>query len=47
LILAHQFSEADAAVGELIIQLYGFSGIANNKPLSRGTVTLNNTHPTA
>jgi len=46
-ILAHQFSEADAAVGELVIQPYGFSGIANNKPLSRGTITLNNTHPEA
>jgi hypothetical protein len=46
-ILAHQFSGADAAVGELVIQPYGFSGIANNKPLSRGTITLNNTHPEA
>jgi choline dehydrogenase-like flavoprotein len=46
-ILAHQFSEADAAVGELVVQPYGFSGIANNKPLSRGTITLNNTHPEA
>ncbi|KAH5039826.1 hypothetical protein HBI74_023240 [Parastagonospora nodorum] len=46
-ILAHQFSEADAAVGELAIHADGFSGIANNKPLSRGTITLNNTHPEA
>lgn len=46
-ILAHQFSEADAAVGEIVIQPVGFSGIANNKPLSRGTITLNNTNPAA
>jgi choline dehydrogenase-like flavoprotein len=46
-ILAHQFSESDAAVGEIVIQPIGFSGIANNKPLSRGTITLNNTHPAA
>lgn len=46
-ILAHQFSEADSAVGEIVIQPWGFSGIANNRPLSRGTVTLNITHPAA
>lgn len=46
-ILAEQFSGADAAVGEIVIQPWGFSGIANNKPLSRGTITLNNTHPEA
>jgi hypothetical protein len=46
-ILAHQFSEADPAVGELVIQPYGFFGIANNKPLSRGTITLDNTHSEA
>lgn len=44
-ILANQFSEADAAVGEIVIQPWGFSGIANNRPLSRGIVTLNNTNP--
>jgi choline dehydrogenase-like flavoprotein len=46
-ILATQFSGADAAVGEIVIQPWGFSGIANNKPLSRGTITLNTTHPEA
>ncbi|CAN9188338.1 unnamed protein product [Alternaria alternata] len=46
-ILAKQFSGTDAAVGEIVIQPWGFSGIANNKPLSRGTITLNNTHPAA
>ncbi|QDS73255.1 hypothetical protein FKW77_004259 [Venturia effusa] len=46
-ILATQFSATDAAVGEIVIQPWGFSGIANNKPLSRGTVTLNTTHPSA
>lgn len=46
-ILATQFSAAKAAVGEIVIQPWGFSGIANNKPLSRGTITLNNTHPAA
>lgn len=44
-ILAQQFSVSDSAVGEIVIQPYGFSGIANNRPLSRGTVTLNITHP--
>ncbi|KAF1969433.1 alcohol oxidase [Bimuria novae-zelandiae CBS 107.79] len=46
-ILAKQFSSAKAAVGEIVIQPWGFSGIANNKPLSRGTITLNTTHPEA
>lgn len=46
-ILARQFSGVDAAVGELVIQPWGFSGIANNKPLSRGTITLNTTDPSA
>ncbi|KAJ4295036.1 hypothetical protein N0V90_007044 [Kalmusia sp. IMI 367209] len=46
-ILAKQFAAAKAAVGEIVIQPWGFSGIANNKPLSRGTITLNNTHPEA
>ncbi|PZD38994.1 GMC oxidoreductase [Pyrenophora tritici-repentis] len=46
-ILAKQFSGTSAAVGELVIQPWGFSGIANNKPLSRGTITLNTTHPSA
>jgi hypothetical protein len=46
-ILVKQFSGTDAAVGELAIQPWGFSGIANNKPLSRETITLNNTHPAA
>ncbi|KAF2127475.1 GMC oxidoreductase [Dothidotthia symphoricarpi CBS 119687] len=46
-ILAKQFSGDNAAVGEIVIQPWGFSGIANNKPLSRGTITLNNTHPEA
>jgi hypothetical protein len=46
-ILAHQFSGADAAVGEILINPWGLSGVANNKPLSRGTITLNNTHPEA
>ncbi|KAE9990044.1 hypothetical protein EG327_001935 [Venturia inaequalis] len=46
-ILAKQFSEADAAVGEIVVQPWGFSGIANNRPLSRGTITLNITHPAA
>lgn len=44
-ILAKQFAAAKAAVGEIVIQPWGFSGIANNKPLSRGTITLNTTHP--
>ncbi|KAF9694077.1 hypothetical protein EKO04_008004 [Ascochyta lentis] len=44
-IIAKQFSGTAAAVGEIVIQPWGFSGIANNKPLSRGTITLNNTHP--
>jgi choline dehydrogenase-like flavoprotein len=46
-ILATQFSGTSAAVGEIAIQPWGFSGIANNKPLSRGTIILNTTHPTA
>jgi hypothetical protein len=46
-ILANQFSGANIAVGEIVIQPWGFSGIANNKPLSRGTITLNTTHPEA
>ena len=46
-ILAKQFGAAKAAVGEIVIQPQGLSGIANNKPLSRGTITLNNTHPAA
>lgn len=46
-ILAKQFSGTATAVGEIVIQPWGFSGIANNKPLSRGTITLNNTHPEA
>jgi hypothetical protein len=46
-ILATQFSGADTAVGEIVIQPWGFSSIANNKPLSRGTITLNTTHPEA
>ncbi|KAI8931830.1 hypothetical protein NX059_011467 [Plenodomus lindquistii] len=46
-ILIDQFSGTEAGVGEVVIQPWGFSGIANNKPLSRGTITLNNTHPAA
>lgn len=46
-IMANHFSGVKAAVGEIVIQPWGFSGIANNKPLSRGTITLNNTHPAA
>ncbi|KAJ6202503.1 choline dehydrogenase-like protein [Bipolaris maydis] len=46
-ILATQFSRTTAAVGEIVIQPGGLSGIANNKPLSRGTITLNTTHPAA
>jgi choline dehydrogenase-like flavoprotein len=46
-ILARQFSETKAAVGEFPIQPYGAAAIANNKPLSRGTITLNNSHPEA
>ncbi|OAG11528.1 FAD/NAD(P)-binding domain-containing protein [Paraphaeosphaeria sporulosa] len=46
-ILAKQFAAAKAAVGEIVIQPWGFSGIANNKPLSRGAITLNTTHPEA
>lgn len=46
-ILAKQFSETAAAVGEIVIQPWGFSGIANNKPLSRSTIMLNNTQPSA
>ncbi|EUC45545.1 GMC oxidoreductase [Bipolaris oryzae ATCC 44560] len=46
-ILATQFSLTTAAVGEIVIQPGSLSGIANNKPLSRGTITLSTTHPAA
>ncbi|CBX96382.1 similar to choline dehydrogenase [Plenodomus lingam JN3] len=46
-IMANHFAGVKAAVGEIVIQPWGFSGIAHNKPLSRGTITLNNTHPAA
>ncbi|ORY09131.1 choline dehydrogenase-like protein [Clohesyomyces aquaticus] len=44
-ILAKQFSGVNAAVGEIVIKSYGSSSTANNKPLSRGTITLNSTNP--
>ncbi|TLD37813.1 alcohol oxidase [Venturia nashicola] len=46
-ILANHFSETNTAVGEIVIHPWGFSAIANNRPLSRGTITLNTTHPAA
>ena len=46
-ILAKQFFGADAGVGEIVLSPQGLSGIAHNKPLSRGTITLNTTHPEA
>jgi hypothetical protein len=46
-ILIRQYSEADAAVGEIVIAPWGLSCIAHHKPLSRGTITLNKTHPEA
>lgn len=46
-ILVKQFSGTAAAVGEIVMQPWGLSAIANNKPLSRGTITLNTTHPEA
>lgn len=46
-ILAKQFAATEAAVGEIVISPWGTAGIANNKPLSRGTITLNKTHPSS
>jgi choline dehydrogenase-like flavoprotein len=46
-ILVKQFSGTNAAVGEITMQAWGRSAIAHNKPLSRGTITLNTTHPEA
>ena len=44
-ILRKHFASTTSAVGEIVIQPWGLSGIANNKPLSRGTITLNTTNP--
>jgi choline dehydrogenase-like flavoprotein len=46
-ILMRQYLEVDAAVGEIVIAPWGLTCIAHHKPLSRGTITLNHTHPKA
>ena len=46
-ILVEQYAGTDAAVGEITMQPWGLSAIAHNKPLSRGTIALNTTHPEA
>ncbi|ORX99288.1 hypothetical protein BCR34DRAFT_640042 [Clohesyomyces aquaticus] len=46
-ILIAQFLSANATVGEYMIQPWGQSTTALQKPLSRGTITLNTTHPHA
>jgi choline dehydrogenase-like flavoprotein len=46
-ILMRQYLEVDAAVGEIVIAPWGLTCIAHHKPLSRGTIMLNKTHPEA
>jgi choline dehydrogenase-like flavoprotein len=46
-ILIHLYSSNDSAVGEFPIQPWGRAAVANQKPLSRGTITLNTTNPHA
>ncbi|KAF2655613.1 GMC oxidoreductase [Lophiostoma macrostomum CBS 122681] len=44
-ILLDLYSRNDSAIGEFPIQPWGRSAVAHQKPLSRGTITLNNTDP--
>jgi choline dehydrogenase-like flavoprotein len=44
-VLTDLYSGNDSAVGEFPIQPWGRSAVAHQKPLSRGTITLNNTDP--
>lgn len=46
-IIANHFLRDDAAAGELPISPGGRASIAMQKPLSRGSISLNNTHPSA
>ncbi|KAF1935737.1 choline dehydrogenase [Clathrospora elynae] len=46
-ILTNHYLSNDAAIGEFPIQPWGGAAIALQKPLSRGTLTLNTTHPAA
>lgn len=46
-ILIDHYLSVDAATGEIPIQPWGSSATAIQKPLSRGTLTLNTTHPAA
>jgi choline dehydrogenase-like flavoprotein len=44
-VLVELYSGNASAVGEFPIQPWGRAAVAHQKPLSRGTITLNNTHP--
>ncbi|KAF2748574.1 GMC oxidoreductase [Sporormia fimetaria CBS 119925] len=46
-ILASRYLSSDAAVSEHIVNAGGGATLALQKPLSRGTITLNSTHPHA
>ncbi|KAF2272790.1 choline dehydrogenase-like protein, partial [Westerdykella ornata] len=46
-ILISHYLSSDAAAGEFPIQPWGRAATALQKPLSRGTITLNTTHPSA
>lgn len=46
-ILVEQYLSDDAAIGEYTIQAWGMSAASLQKPLSRGTLILNMTHPAA
>lgn len=46
-ILLDLYSRNDSAVGEFPIQPWGRAAVAHQKPLSRGTITLNTTDPHA
>ncbi|KAF2678948.1 GMC oxidoreductase [Lentithecium fluviatile CBS 122367] len=46
-VLIDLYSRNDSAVGEFPVQPWGRSAVAHQKPLSRGTITLNTTNPSA